>query len=294
MKLEKKRIILYVAYSFGFSWLIAGWIYLNGGLSGTTMLISFNAPNLMLLLFYMYGPTFGNILTRFSTREGREQLWLKARLDDWREWLTAWIGPAVLTIVGMALYFTLFPETFDPSLEVANQLLGQLEQQAGGEIGLNEESFIALQLFQAVLIAPLVNSIFTFGEEFGWRAYLLPKLRPLGDRSALVLTGAIWGVWHWPIIAMGYNYGMPGQPLPLLAMTWFTVVAGVFLGWLSIRTESVWPAVIGHSAINGIAGLGLLLVDQNTSNLLLGPAPIGAIASLPWVLLAGWILWRID
>lgn len=96
---------------------------------------------------------------------------------------------------------------------------------------------------------------------------------PLGARRAFVLTGAIWGVWHWPVIAMGHNWGLdyPGVPwLGMLAMVWFTFLIGTFLGWATLRSGSVWPAVIGHGAINGIAGIAMLFA-RGRPNPLLGP-----------------------
>jgi membrane protease YdiL (CAAX protease family) len=151
---------------------------------------------------------------------------------------------------------------------------------------------VASQVVLGILIAPVVNGLFTFGEEFGWRGYLQPKLMPVGVRKTFVLMGLIWGVWHWPIIAMGHNYGLdyPGVPwLGLLGMVWFAFVTGTFLGWISWRGGSVWPAVIGHGALNGIANLGVLFV-QGQPNPLLGPLPVGVIASIPWTIVALWIL----
>ena len=87
---------------------------------------------------------------------------------------------------------------------------------------------------------------------------------------------------------MGRNYGFyyPGAPWTgMLAMVWFTVIVETFLGWITLRSRSVWSAVIGHAAINGISGLPLLFV-QAQPNLLLGPAPTGLIASLAWTILA--------
>jgi hypothetical protein len=49
--------------------------------------------------------------------------------------------------------------------------------------------------------------------------------------------------------------------------------------------------VIGHAAINGISGLGLLLV-QGQPNPLLGPLPVGLIGSAAWSALALVILLR--
>jgi membrane protease YdiL (CAAX protease family) len=75
----------------------------------------------------------------------------------------------------------------------------------------------------------------------------------------------------------------------MLAMVWFTLVTGMFLGWAALRGGSVWPAVIGHAAINGISGLGVLFV-QGEPNPLLGPLPTSLIASLGWAALALWII----
>ena len=143
----------------------------------------------------------------------------------------------------------------------------------------------------AILIAPIINSFFTFGEEFGWRGYLLPNLLPLGEKKAFLISGVIWGLWHAPVIAMGHNFGLdyPGFPwLGILAMIWFCILAGTFLGWLSIRGGSVWPAVIGHAAINGISGLPILFMLAKP-NMLLGPSPVGLIGSVGYLAVFIWI-----
>ena len=150
---------------------------------------------------------------------------------------------------------------------------------------------VLIQTLQALLISPVLNSLATLGEEFGWRAYLLPKLMPLGWRKASLLMGLVWGVWHWPLVAMGHNYGVDygGYPWAGLLMTvWIMFLWSVFLGWVSLRGRSVWPAVIGHSAINGIAGLGLLLV-MGQPNPLLGPTPAGIVGSLAFTVVVLWM-----
>ncbi len=155
--------------------------------------------------------------------------------------------------------------------------------QSGAPASVSPWLIVFSQAAAAMLIAPLLNGLFTFGKEFGWRAYLQPKLVPLGTRNMLLLMGVIWGVWHWPVIAMGHNYGLeyPGAPwLGLLGMVWFSIVFGTFFGWITLRGGSVWPAVIGHGTINGLAALPALFV-QGSPNPLLGPRPAGVIALLP-------------
>jgi membrane protease YdiL (CAAX protease family) len=56
-----------------------------------------------------------------------------------------------------------------------------------------------------------ISSALAFGEEFGWRGYLLPKLLPLGEVKAAVIVGLIWGPWHLPVLIVGLNY--PGQSI---------------------------------------------------------------------------------
>src|SRR5215213_8911406 len=41
-----------------------------------------------------------------------------------------------------------------------------------------------------------VGTALAFGEEFGWRGYLLPRLLPLGEVKAAIIVGLIWGPWH--------------------------------------------------------------------------------------------------
>jgi len=59
----------------------------------------------------------------------------------------------------------------------------------------------------------------------------------------------------------------------------------VLLAWVTLRGRSVWPALIGHGAINGIAPLAVLFI-QGQPSVLLGPLPVGLIAMLGYLLLA--------
>jgi membrane protease YdiL (CAAX protease family) len=199
------------------------------------------------------------------TKEGWRDLYLWPRFKQgWRFWVVAWLGTPLLILLGAGLFFALFPQYLDPTLSTAQTLLDQAAKSTGRAMPYGPLVFIVLQTVQAIITAPLVVGPATFGEEFGWRAYLLPKLMPLGGRKAAVLLGVVWGVWHWPIIAMGYNYGFdyPGAPWAgMLAMVWFAFVVGTFLIWLTLKAKSVWPAVIGHAVLNGFGAIGALVVQ---------------------------------
>ncbi len=287
--LDTRRIGLYLVFAFGISWATGGIIWLTGGLQNSPILVPGTTLTVALVLlatFYMWGPALAHILTRLVTREGWQNAQLRGGLRrGWIYWVLAWVLPAVLTILGAALYFYLYPAYYDAGGSLLRQ---QILAVTGNDLQIPLMAFAVSQTIQAVLLAPILNAIPTFGEEFGWRGYLQPKLMPLGGRKAVLLVGVIWGVWHWPVIAMGYNYGFDYAGFPwlgLLGMVWFCIVLGVIIGWLALRGGSVWPAVIAHGAVNGIAGIGGLFI-AGTPNLLLGPTPVGVIALIPFTILA--------
>ena len=287
--LDTKRITIYLAITFGLAWAVALIVYLTGGLINSPVLIPGTPVTLALVLLaipVMWSPAMGNILTRLITKEGWQNTYLRPHFKrGWPYWLAAWFLPGILTMVGMAIFFLIFPDAFDPSL---GKLQAILDANGASGLEINLWLIAAVQLVQALLVSPIVNSAATFGEEFGWRGYLQPKLMPLGGRKAMVLMGVIWGVWHWPIILMGHNYGLdyPGAPfLGPLAMIWFCLVIGIFLGWVTLKSNSVWPAVIGHAAVNGVAGIGMFFI-QGEPNPILGPLSVGIIGGLGFTLAA--------
>ncbi|RPJ18497.1 MAG: CPBP family intramembrane metalloprotease [Chloroflexi bacterium] len=291
-RIDRKRISIYIAFAFGVAWLAALGIYLTGGLAKSPYTI------LLLTVGYMGAPALAHLLTRLITREGWQNLYLRPNFrQGWLYWVICWIAPAIFTFIGMAIFFVLFPQYFDPSLEMVQKIMQSASGSTGQPVPTVDPWMIVIsQTITALLIAPVINAIPILGEEFGWRAYLQPKLMPLGGRKTMLWMGIIWGLWHAPIIAMGHNYGLeyPGAPwLGILAMTWFTFVFGTFLGWATLRAGSVWPAVIGHGALNGIAGIYLFFIQGNP-NLVLGPVVPGFIGSLGIAVVALIILLRRD
>jgi uncharacterized protein len=97
-----------------------------------------------------------------------------------------------------------------------------------------------------------VVSFLAFFEEVGWRAWLLPRLADrIGARRAVVVTAIVWALWHVPFELSGILHIDGVSPMKLaLTIPFGTAAAGLILGWLWLRAESIWLVAIAHGALN--------------------------------------------
>lgn len=133
-----------------------------------------------------------------------------------------------------------------------------------------------------IIVNTAATAAFAFGEEVGWRGWLLTSLRPLGTWPALVIIGVVWGLWHAPLILLGYNFARPNLA-GLALMVGGCIALSILFGWLRLRTGSLWPAVFAHAALNASAGMLLALVLNGNA-----PAPDAALVTVLGV--SGWIV----
>ena len=287
-KQDLKRALVYVLITFGMTWvyclLIVYPIADGESLSGVPSLIT-----QLTVAAAMFFPAIGVVLTRLITKEGFRNAWLKPNLKkNLRFYLLAWFGPAILTFAGMGIYFLLFPDHLDLSFSYMKSMLAAAgtpyEAQA---VPMN--LLMTIQCVQAVFLAPALNFVTCFGEEWGWRGYLLPKISShFSVVPTLLITGIIWGLWHAPFTIIGHNYGLGywGFPFTGIAMMCvFCIVLGIFLSYVTLKTKSCIPAILGHGAINGIAAIGIYFTFDG-GNPFVGPAPTGIIGMIPFILVA--------
>ena len=89
------------------------------------------------------------------------------------------------------------------------------------------------------------------GEEIGWRGFLLPRLvAQAGFTWGCLTSGVIWAVWHYPgLLLADYNAGTrPG--FALACFTLMVIADSYILGWLRLKSGSLWPAAILHASHN--------------------------------------------
>lgn len=266
---------LFVLIAFGLAWPVQVGIALFGRQATAPALTGI--PALSLFFLIMWSPALGAYVARRWVEEsGFGDAGL--RWPPLKHVFLAWFGPALLTLVTAALSLPVYP--LDTELAALRSLLA-----AAGGPPVPAEAVLLGQVAAGLTVAVPVNSLFAFGEEFGWRGYLLPRLMGLwGPWRGILSHGAVWGLWHAPLVFLAsYNY--PGHPPPYLPgvflFTVFCILLGVNLAWLRLVSGSVVPPTVAHGAFNAVGGLPLLLLKG------VDPAVAGTLWSpVGWAVLA--------
>ena len=228
-----RQVVTFCALAYGLSWLWWApivWPGLDGlSLGGRLPDLTFN-PALARLGLGMFGPMLAALVMRLAvSREG-----IKGTLGIWRPWryyLIAFAAPplviALLILINHAAGWGRFVWSGPLSIWIA---------------------FPFVAIVNGAVSVPL-----GFGEEYGWRGYLLPRLLPLGEIKATVLLGLIWGLWHLPVLLIGLNY--PGELLwaALLVFAVNALLLAFPFTWLYLASRgSAFVAGVMHAVINAV------------------------------------------
>jgi len=115
------------------------------------------------------------------------------------------------------------------------------------------------------------------GEEFGWRGFLLPRLRRLlPPVVAVPVMAVIWGGWHLPMFFVAGSLQAEDDPGQFAAAVFaWSAVHHV----LQLDRPSVASAMVFHAAANVTATV--LAVDERTRRRLTAVyVGVGALATL--------------
>ena len=286
-----KSILIFLAITFGITWITVLVPFLMGHQYGSEVFQ-------VILVVIMLVPAIGSLITRKIMGEGTKNLMIKPRFKgNIFKYIMVYFLPIICILGGSMIFFIFYPSALDPA---ATTTVTALSQALAVDIDLARGTMYA-QLLIAALIAPFANIIFTFGEELGWRGYLLPKLCDrFGSIKAVLIDGVIWGLWHAPIIALGHNYGTdyPFAPwLGILLMTVFCVATGTIMSYFTLKVGSVIPAAMFHSAINGLASVSFYFIAADSIStqqiLLVGPVATGILGMSMFILVALMYLVRL-
>lgn len=287
-KIENKRLLIFLGLCFGVSWLteIFGVIpmYRSGDLENVK-----EAAELISQI--ALAPALAALVARLFTREGLVKSGFQFNFSEQRFlFLFGWFGMTILTFIGAVVYFLIFRDNFDPNMTNFVESYSTSAEAAGTQISSVEIiAGVKADLLIKFFTAAVLDIINAFGEEWGFRAYLLPKLfRKIGTIPAMLISGFASGLWYAPLVAIGYYYGEGNVGFPvvnILAMCLFGTVMGVIYSFLTLRTGSIFPAVFAHSAMNVMMSQAAQFTFDG-GNYFIGPAPTGILSGLPFILVA--------
>ena len=226
-------MLRFLAYTFGFSWILWAVAILHGGgtsdpFVGVVHTVAAAGPSLIAGLLALTG------------RPGTRQ----ARLSAAGRWLPAALVVGLAPAVGAA---ALAPIVGGPALDPGR--FADAARNSGGWL---------LWLVLAVSIGgPLA-------EEFGWRGYLQPLLRRrLSAGRVTFVLGPIWFLWHVPLFFIAGTSQHDMGLFTVQGLGFFLVIIAHTAGQLYITEHlrgGVPAAVLEHLAFN----LSFLLVPLDS------------------------------
>ena len=241
-------VTLAFAMSMGFSWLVAT----TGGPA---------SPYVPYALVSMFFPAIAMIVTRVMTGEKLNIKWARFPLR---------YVPVALLLIPVATHAVMLATLYaidgaihwQAWLTPASDGLYHAPDSRGWG-ALTEQALIQRVALNA-LVGVAVVSVFAFFEEVAWRAWFLPRLAmSAGPTTAIFAVAALWALWHVPYALSGIHTveGTPAERLALI-MPVGHLGAGLIIGWLWMKTQSVWLAAIAHGALNNWGQLAFKYMDD--------------------------------
>jgi len=282
-RFDLKGIFSFLLITFAVTYTIEGLLILNG--FRITEVPAFYGQ--LIIAAVMWVPALAAILTiKFVTLEGFAIL--NFRIGSWKPYLTSALVVPLCFIFIYGLTWLLGLGQPDWGLE---QFMASISSVTGTDIPPMPSRALVLPglFFVTLFISPFINGLFGFGEELGWRGYLLPKLMVLGKVKAYLLLGIVWGLWHLPLVLIGFTY--PGQPiLGTLAFIALTITFGIYLNELTLNNRSSILAGWAHGVFNS-QKLGIWALLFPITNPLVGGFA-GLVGITAWLFLGMWEMRR--
>ena len=246
-----RKSLLFLAIAFAASWLLA-FTYIE--FFGTHYSWQFALMGAL----YMFGPAVAAVVVQRVYRlPVVEPLRISFRLNRW--FLVAWLLPPVLALAATAVSLLLpgVEFTSDPTRANIFQFMAQNFSEAEQRELTGSVNDMPIHPFFLVLAGGMaagatINAVAGFGEELGWRGFLVREWAQLGFWRSSWLAGVVWGIWHAPFLIYGHNY--PGHTFSgVVVMTIWTMLFTPLITYVCLRAESVIAAAIMHGTLNGTA-----------------------------------------
>jgi membrane protease YdiL (CAAX protease family) len=249
-----RKPIMYSAVVLGISYWLAGILYFTGVLNPSTRIV--------ISSIYMFLPLVAALIfDRIVYKNNLVDSWgLKFKFNRWLFSPLVFILILVVLTIAVNLMFPGIRLELN-HVEAAKNLMSPEQFEA---VRIQFESipatlFFLMQILSAIIAGYTINAMFAFGEEVGWRGCFLTTFEGKPFWQACIFTGAIWGIWHAPLILLGHNYPEHPQIGVGMMTLWCILLTPMFI-YVRVKTKSIYGASFLHGFLNALAGLPLLLI----------------------------------
>jgi len=252
------KTCLFLFFTFVISWSIAAifWVIHEN--------INFRVGFTIMATIYMFIPFISAILVKTIYKEPiMSDFLISFKINRW--FFIAWLIIPVIVFCSLGISI-LFPNvTYNPELtglfdRMKDSLTPEQIEDFKTKINSLPINFIWLTLIQGLIAGVTVNALAAFGEETGWRGFLLKNLKEMHFFKAALIIGFIWGIWHAPLILMGHNYPQHPQ-IGVFMMIVFCILLTPIMQYLTIKSKSVIASAIAHGTLNAVAGISIMVIS---------------------------------
>ena len=250
-----KNLKLYIAIAFSLIWAAGLAFYLS-----ESQVASFSGAAPLLVSLCMFIPLVATLICQKANKEPLLRgIGISWKVNRW--WFFGWFTFPIVAL--LTLLFTHWISGIDIHTEAMQTLSKSL--------GIGPAGVVAFTRLSGMLAGATINAFFAFGEEVGWRGYVLSQFKGKSFLGSAALIGIIWGLWHAPLILMGHNY--PQHPQwGVLMMVVVCILMSCIIQYFRIKSGSVIVAAIMHGTCNAVAGTTMFFVGLDRFNDLLDGA----------------------
>jgi uncharacterized protein len=212
----------------------------------------------------------------------------------WTPWYFLALVPIALAFLTFGISLLMPGVTYSPDMSgmmerFAKMLTEEQIKQGMEALEPMKKYYLLIAAVQAALFGISINAVFGFGEEAGWRGFLLNALKEKGFMKASLIIGLVWGVWHAPVIIQGHNYPDHRVAGVFMMILWCILLSPLFT-YIVLKTKSAISAAMLHGVLNASPGITYAYI-KGGSDLTVGFT--GAAGMIALVMLLG-VLFAYD
>lgn len=242
-----KNLKLYTAIVYGLIWVVGIVFILTGaqykslsGIIATFACMLFPLIATLVCQAVSHEPLFRNIGIHW-------------KVNRW--WVIGWLLIPVVVLLTLLVNWCVHGDAFTTDTEAISAMRQAVP------VPVPVWGIVAATIVSGLFAGITVNALFAFGEEAGWRGYLLRQFHGQPFISSAIFIGLLWGLWHAPLILLGHNY--PQHPgVGVLFMMAMCIPLSIIIQYIRIKSGSVIVAAIMHGTFNGLGGITIMFLND--------------------------------